>query len=156
MGPAVRIAEGVDANDGVLAGVLEHLVVHALFLDLAALVARFHRTQYAAALGDLFELGQDGFLHQLGELVDHEGALVGVLVLGQSPLTVDDELDRHGAPHALLGGRGDGLIVGVGVQRVAVVVDGNQGLQRGADVVERNLLCMQRTPRRLDVVLELL
>jgi hypothetical protein len=30
---AMRRAEGVDADDGVLAGVLEHLVVHALFLD---------------------------------------------------------------------------------------------------------------------------
>jgi hypothetical protein len=55
---AVRVAEGVDADDGVLAGVLEHLVVHALFLDLAALVAGFHRAQHAAALGDLLELGQ--------------------------------------------------------------------------------------------------
>ena len=36
----------------VLAGVLEHLVVHALFLDLAALVAGLHRAQHAAALGD--------------------------------------------------------------------------------------------------------
>src|SRR5438067_3424328 len=39
---AVRVAEGVHADDGVLAGVLLHLVVHRLFLDLAALIAGFH------------------------------------------------------------------------------------------------------------------
>ena len=53
-------------------------------------------------------------------------------------------------------GRGDRLVVGVGVQAVAVVVDGDQRLQRGADVVERHLLGVQRPARRLDVVLELL
>jgi hypothetical protein len=31
--------------------VLEHLVVHALSLDLAALVARLHRAEHATALG---------------------------------------------------------------------------------------------------------
>ena len=40
---AVRVAERVDANNGQLARVLEHLVVHGLVLDFAALVAGFHR-----------------------------------------------------------------------------------------------------------------
>ena len=60
------------------------------------------------------------------------------------------------APHALLGGRGDRLVVGVGVQRVAVVVDRVERLQRGADVVERDLLRVQAAAGGLDVVLELL
>jgi hypothetical protein len=55
-GIAVRVAEGVDADDRVLARVLEHLVVHRLFLDLAALVAGLHRAQHAAALADALEL----------------------------------------------------------------------------------------------------
>jgi hypothetical protein len=40
-------------------------------------------------------------------------------------------------------GRGDRLVVGVGVQRVGVVVGGDQRLQRGADVVEGDLLRVQ-------------
>jgi hypothetical protein len=40
-------------------------------------------------------------------------------------------------------GSGDGLVEGVGVQRVAVVHDGVEGLKRRADVVERNLLSME-------------
>ena len=56
----------------------------------------------------------------------------------------------------VLGRRGDRLVVGVGVQRVAVVVDRDQRLQRGADVVEVHLLRVQRPARRLHVVLQLL
>jgi hypothetical protein len=51
-------------------------------------------------------------------------------------------------------GRGDGLIVGVGVQRVAVVVDGIERLQRGADVVEVDLLRVEAAAAGLDVVFE--
>ena len=39
VGVGKRVAEGVDADDGVLAGGLLHLVVHAFFLNLAALVS---------------------------------------------------------------------------------------------------------------------
>ncbi|OIQ71984.1 hypothetical protein GALL_463950 [mine drainage metagenome] len=42
------------------------------------------------------------------------------------------------------------------MQAVAVVVNGNQCLQRGADVVELDLLGVQAAPTGLDVVLELL
>ena len=80
---ALGVAEGVDADDGVLAGVLEHLVVHALFLDLAALVAGFHGPEHAAAVGDLLELGQNGLFHQFGEFLDDEGALVGFSFLAR-------------------------------------------------------------------------
>ena len=50
----------------------------------------------------------------------------------------------------------DRLVVGVGVQAVAVVVDRDQGLQRRADVVEGHLLRVQRAARGLHVVLQLL
>jgi hypothetical protein len=127
-----------------------------LFLDLAALVAGLHRAQHAAAVGDLLELGQHSLFDQFGQLVDDEGALVGVLVLGQAPLAVDDQLDRHRAAHAVFRGRGDGLVEGVGVQAVAVVVDRDQRLQRGADVVELDLLRVQAAAAGLHVVLQLL
>ena len=64
----------------------------------------------------------------------------------QAQLAVDDQLDRHRAAHALLGRRGDRLVVGVGVQRVAVVEQRVQRLQRGADVVELDFLRVQERP----------
>src|SRR5258706_3766436 len=82
---AVRVAEGVHADDGQLAGVLLHLVVHRLFLDLAALVAGLHGAQHAAALCDALEFGKHRLLDQLGQLVDDERALVRILVLRQAP-----------------------------------------------------------------------
>src|SRR3546814_4990878 len=60
---------------------------------------------------------------------------------------VDDHLDGDGAAHAFFGGRGDGFVVGVGVQAVAVVEQGVQGLQGGADVVELDLLRVQGAAR---------
>ena len=135
----MRVAEGVDADDRVGAVVLLVLVVHRLFLDLAALVAGLHRPQNPAALGDRLELFQHRLFHQVGELVDDEGALVRVLVLRQAPLAVDDELDRYRAAHRLLGGRGDGLVVSIRMQAIRIVVGRDQRLQPGADVVERKL-----------------
>ena len=58
---AVRIAEGVDANNRQLAGVLEHLVVHRLVLDAPALVAGFHRAQHR-----VFDRRGDGFVEGVG------------------------------------------------------------------------------------------
>jgi hypothetical protein len=46
---ALRIEEGIDADDRVGAVVLLVLVVERLFLDLAALVAGFHGAEHAAA-----------------------------------------------------------------------------------------------------------
>ncbi len=132
------------------------LVEHGLVLDAAALVAGFHRAEHTAALGDPLELGEYGLLHEAGELLDDVGALDRVLVAGQPPLLVDDHLDGQRATDGVLGRSGHRLVVGVGVQAVAVVVDGAQGLQRGADVVEVHLLGVQGTAGGLDVVLELL
>ncbi len=153
---AMRIAEGVDADDRQLAGVLTHLVAHGLVLDFAALIAGFHGPKHAAALGNFFKLCQHRFFHQFGELFDDEAALRGVLVFRQAPFAVDDELNRHRTAHAVFGGRGDGLVERVGMQAVAVVVDGDQRLERGADVVELHLLRVQAAPASLDVVFQLL
>ena len=59
---ACGAAERVDADDRIAAVVLLVLVVHRLFLDLAALVAGLHRAQHAAALGDRLELLQHRLL----------------------------------------------------------------------------------------------
>src|SRR5213078_4352497 len=48
-------------------------------------------------------------------------------------LAIDDELNRDRAPYALLGRRGERLVVGIGVQAVAVVEQRIEGLQRRAD-----------------------
>jgi len=135
--------EGVDADQGQRAVVFLVLVVQAFFLDLAALVHGVHGAEHAAALADGFEFLVHGLFHQVGEFLDHVAALPGVFVEVEAEFLVDDHLDRHGAAHAFLGGRGDGFVVGVGVQAVAVVEQRVQGLQRGADVVELDFLRVQ-------------
>lgn len=82
--------------------------------------------------------------------------MAGVLVFRQAPFAVDDELYRHGAANRLFCRRGDGLVKCVGVQAVAVVVNSDQGLQGGADIVELNFLRMQTATACLYVVLQFL
>ena len=77
-----------------------------------------------------------------------------ILVLVQPQLAVDDELDRHRAPHALLGRSRQRLVVGVGMQAVAVVEQRVQRLQGRADIVERDLARMQAAAGSLHVVLQ--
>jgi len=48
------------------------LVVHRLVLNLAALVHRVHRAEHTAAFGDALEFLVDGFLDQVGQLIDDE------------------------------------------------------------------------------------
>ena len=48
------------------------------------------------------------------------------------------------------------LVVGIGVQRVAIVLERQEGLECGPYIVELNLTRMKRPTRGLDVVLELL
>ena len=126
------------------------------FLDLAALVAEFHRAEHTAALADRLEFLEHRFFDEVGQFIEDEGPLVRILVLGQAPFAVDDELDRHRATHRFFGRRGDRFIVGIGMQRVGVVVGRDQRLQRGADVVERDFLRMQAAPAGLRMEFELL
>ena len=109
--------------------------------------------QNAAPFGDAVEFHQDGFFDKIGEFFDDEGTLQWVLVFGHAEFVVDDHLDGHGATNGFLRGRSDCFVVGVGVQRVAVVVDGVERLQGGADVVEADFLRVQGTAACLDVVL---
>ena len=55
---------------------------------------RVHRAEHAAALGDRVELLQHRLFYEVGELVNDEGAPVGVA--GQTALVVDDKADRTG------------------------------------------------------------
>ena len=135
--------EGIHADQRQAAIVFLVLVGHRLILDFAALVHGVHRAEHAAALADGFEFLVDGFLDDIGEFVDDEAALPGVLAEVEAEFLVDDHLDRDRATHAFFCRRGDGFVVGVGVQAVAVVEQCVQRLQRGADVVELDLLCMQ-------------
>jgi hypothetical protein len=98
---AVRVAEGVDADDRVFAGVLLHLVVHRLFLDLAALVAGLHRAEHAAALGDALELLQHRSSTSSVSSSMMNAPWFGFSFFARPPLAVDDQLDRHRAAHAL-------------------------------------------------------
>src|SRR5262245_18505362 len=95
------VEEGVHADDGQTTVVFARLVVQAFFLDLAALVHGLHGAQHAAALGDGFELLVDGFFDEVGERLDGERALPGVLDLVEAQLAIDDQLDRDRAAHAL-------------------------------------------------------
>ena len=132
------------------------LVQHRFFLDLAALVAGLHRAQHATALGDALEFLQHRFFDQVGQFVEDERALVRVLVLCQTPFAVDDQLDCQSTTDRFIGRRGDRFVIRIGMQRVTVVIDRDQRLQRGADVIEIDFLRMQRAARGLDVVLQFL
>ncbi len=147
--------ERIYADDGKLARVFERFVIQAFFLDAAARVHGFHGPQYAATFRNAVKLGViSGFFHQFRQFFDDEGPLDRIFVLRRAQLAVNDELDGHRAANGFFRGRGDGLVVRIGVQRVAVVVNGIQRLQRGADVVKVDFLCVQRAARGLDVVLE--
>ena len=81
---------------------------------------------------------------------------VRVFVFRQAPFFVDDHLNGDGTAQAVLGRRCDRLVIGIGVQRVAVVINRDQRLQRGADIVEVHFLRMQRATGCLDVIFEFL
>ena len=132
------------------------LVIERLFLDLGSLVLPLHRSQHSPAAVEPLELRQDRFLNEVGELFDDEAALERVFVLVQPELLVDDQLYCQRPAHRLLRRRGDRLVVSIGVKAVGVVIERIESLKSGADVVEADLLCMQRPPGGLDVVLELL
>lgn len=122
---------------------LEILVVETFFLDLSTLIHCFHCAKNATPLSNAVELAEHGFLHQVCEFFDNERTLQGVLIFCETQLPVNDKLDCHRSSHRFLGGGRDGFIVGIGVQRIAVVVDGIQRLQRGTNVVEVDFLCVQ-------------
>ena len=104
------------------------LVIHRFVLDFTALVTGFHGTQHAAPFRNPLELGQYGFFQQFGQLFHDKASLVRVFVHGQSPFLVDNQLDCQCPTHRFIGRCGDGFVERIGVQAIAVVVDGIQRL----------------------------
>ncbi len=98
----------------------------------------------------------DGFFDKVGQLFDRKTALGEILCPGATEFAVDDQLDGHGAADAGLRRGGDGFVVGVCVQGIAVIIDRVQRLQGGADIVEVDLLGMEAPAAGLDMVFELL
>ncbi len=121
----------------------ERFVIQALLLDLASLVHGLHGTQHAAAFRNSFKLEHHRLLHQVCELFGDKGSLDRILVFCKPQFVVDDHLDGHGTAHRFFCRRGDCLIIGVCMQRIAVVVNGIERLQGGSDIVEVDLLRMQ-------------
>ena len=117
------IQVGVDADNRQLAGMFLMFVEQGFLLNFAALVLGLHGAEDAAAFVDTLEFSEHCLFNQVGELLDNQGALQRVLVLGQAELLGDDHLDRHGAPHRLFRGGGDRFVVSIGMQRVAIVVN---------------------------------
>ena len=133
---------------------LQRFVVQTFLLDLTSLIHGFHGSEHTSSFGQSVELHQHGFLNQVRQFLYDECTLDRVLILGQSKLFVDDELDCHRSSHTLLSWCGDRLIVSIGVKRIAVIVDGVKRLQRGSDIIEIDLLRVQTSAARLDVILE--
>ena len=132
----------------------EHLIVQTFFLDARALVHGFHRPDHAATLGNPIKLGHHRLFNQICQSFDNERPLKRVFIFREAQLFIDDQLNRHRASYAVFGRCRDRLIVSIGVQGIAVVVYRVQGLERGADVIEINLLSVQRAAGSLDVVFE--
>ena len=135
---------------------LTAFVVDGLVLNLAPLVTGLHGAEHTASVGQSFELLQNGFFHQAGEFIDDERPLVRVFVLRQPPLLINDELHRQCPAHGFLRRRRYGLVIGIGVQAVAIVIGGDQCLQGRANIVEIHFLGVQGTPGCLSVIFELL
>src|SRR5690606_171816 len=146
--------KSIHTDDGPRPVMLPGFIVQGLFLDTTALIPCLHGAQYAPALADALKLLVDGLLDEIGELLDDERALQWILVLVEPKLLVDDQLDGKRAPDGFFGRRGDRLVVSIRVQTVAVVIKRVERLQGRANVIELDFLCVQRTARSLDVVLQ--
>jgi len=96
-GISERIAEGVDADDGVGAVVLAVLVHIDSSWIFAALVARFHRAEHPPRSAIARTLSGTASSTSSVSSSMNERAWLGVLVLSPGPIPCDDELYRHGA-----------------------------------------------------------
>ncbi len=91
---------------------------------------REHRVDEALGLG----------LDPVGERLDRVGAGEGVDGLAQVGLGGDDLLGAQREPGRGVGGQGDGLVVGVGVQRLGAAHDGGERLDGDPGQVDLGLL----------------
>ncbi len=62
------------------------------------------------------------FLDQIGQFFHDKRSLQRIFVFGQAKLLIDNQLDGHRPAHTFFGGGRDGLVVGIGMQRVTVVI----------------------------------
>ena len=120
------------------------LIVQRFFLYLTSLITGLHGSEYTASICNAVELRKYSLLYQVSQFLDHKTALTGVFIFCQAPFPVNDHLYRQCPTNRVFAGRGHCLIIGIGVQTVAVIVNGNQRLQCCTDVVETHLLCMKR------------
>ena len=134
----------------------EHLVVHRFVLDFASLITCFHRAEHTASFGNTLKFFKHCLFDQIGQLINDEAALIRILILGQTPFVVNNQLNRKRPTHRLCGGRGDRLVISIRVQRIRLIVGCNQRLQGGAYIVECDFLGMQRAARGLAVILQFL
>ena len=59
----------------------------------------------------------------------------GVFILCQAQLLIDDQLNRHCTTHTFFCRGSNGLVICIGVQRIAIIIDGIQCLKGRSDVV---------------------
>ena len=102
---------------------LRVLVEHGLVLDAAPLVAGLHGAEHAAALADPLELGEHRLLDEVGELLDDEVPWSGFSFMARPHSRLMISWMARARRTDFGRRRGDRLVVGVGVQAVAVVVD---------------------------------
>ncbi|GAA3310010.1 hypothetical protein GCM10020295_75970 [Streptomyces cinereospinus] len=124
------LAAGVDAGLGAGRGLL-----HAQFGD-----AGVDGLGHAAGLFDFLDVLPGPPRQVVGQLLDVGAAAPGVDDPCGAGLLLDEQLGVAGDAGGEVGGQGEGLVEGVGVQRLGVALGGRQRLHAGAgDVVEHVL-----------------
>ena len=146
---STRVA--VDADDRLLAGVDARLGARGGLLDAHLGDAGLDRLRHAAGGLDLLDvlpgpLGEVG-----GEPLDVGGAGPRVDDPGRARLLLQHQLGVAGDAGREVGGQGDGLVEGVGVQALGVALGGRHRLDAGAHDVVEDVLRGERPARGLAV-----
>ena len=132
---------------------LPGFVVHAFLLYFMALVHSFHGTEYPSSLRNSIEFSQHSFLDKVGQRFQHITSLNEIICQCCSQFTIDDQLNGHSSSHTFFCWCGDGFIISVRMQAVAIVINGIQCLQGGTNIIEINFLRMQAATTGLNVIL---
>src|SRR6185437_12629502 len=85
-----------------------------------------------------------------------QSSLDVIFRFGAAQLAIDDQLDGHRPSNALFRRGRDRFIIGVRMERIAVVIDRIQRLQRRPDVIEIDLLGMEAPPAGLYMIFQFL
>src|SRR4051794_26157895 len=135
---------------------LQMFVQQAFFLYLVSLIHSFHCTKYSSPLIDTVKLSEHGFFNKICKFFNQKASLVRVFIFGCAQFAVYDQLDGHCPTHTVFCGSSNGLIISVGMEAVAVIVDCIQCLQRCPDIIKVYFLGMEASTTSLDVVFEFL